>query len=71
MPDGRFPLGAAVTTAGMGKPEMDQIATLIVRTLALAADADASEIAAIRDDVGVLCSKFPPYGESLGPSGAR
>ena len=63
---------AAVTTAGMGEPEMDEIASLIARALdaggAPAApggggdDAEAGEVAAVRDDVAVLCSKFPPYG---------
>ena len=52
---------AAVTTTGMAEPEMDQIAALIHR--ALQADAD---VASVRDDVGVLCSKFPPYPLAAG-----
>lgn len=50
---------AAVTTAGMGEPEMDQIAELIRR--ALRGREDPSELAAVRDAVGVLCAKFTPY----------
>ena len=49
----------ATTTAGMKEPEMGEVATLIGRTLRHRDD-DA-EVAAVREDVGVLCSKFPPY----------
>jgi glycine hydroxymethyltransferase len=49
----------AVTTAGMGADEMGVIATLIGRVLRKRDD-DA-EIAAVRDDVAALCSKFEPY----------
>ena len=49
----------AVTTAGMKEPEMAAIAALIGRTLRHRDD-DA-EVAAVRDDVAVLCSKFTPY----------
>jgi glycine hydroxymethyltransferase len=49
----------AVTTAGMREAEMSEIAHLISR--ALAARADDAELAAVRDDVAVLCSKFTPY----------
>jgi glycine hydroxymethyltransferase len=49
----------AVTTAGMKEPEMVEIAALIDR--ALAASGDDAALAAVRDDVAVLCSKFPPY----------
>jgi glycine hydroxymethyltransferase len=54
---------AAVTTAGMNEPEMEQIAALIDRALGGAggSGADEDEIGAVRDDVAVLCSKFPPY----------
>jgi len=45
---------AAVTTTGMREPEMDEIASLMER--ALGGDGDA-----VRDEVAVLCSKFPPY----------
>ncbi len=49
----------AVTTQGMTEPEMGEIAALIAR--ALRSRADATEIAAVRDDVVTLCSKFTPY----------
>jgi glycine hydroxymethyltransferase len=50
----------AVTTQGMTEPEMAEIASLISR--ALRNRTDASALAAVRDDVAVLCSKFTPYG---------
>jgi glycine hydroxymethyltransferase len=50
----------SVSTQGMGEPEMAQIAALIARTLRHRDD-DA-EVAAVRDDVRVLCEKFPVYG---------
>jgi glycine/serine hydroxymethyltransferase len=40
---------------------MGEIATLIGR--ALRHRDSAGELAAVRDDVAVLCSKFPPYPE--------
>jgi glycine hydroxymethyltransferase len=49
----------SVTTQGMGEPEMATIAGLIARTLAERADADV--VAAVRDEVRSLCSKFPVY----------
>ncbi|HEX9969690.1 MAG TPA: serine hydroxymethyltransferase [Acidimicrobiales bacterium] len=49
----------AVTTAGMGEPEMQAIAGLIGRVLRNADD--ESEWAAVRSEVNVLCSKFTPY----------
>jgi len=49
----------AETTAGMREPEMAQVAELIDR--ALRAGNDDAELAAIRDDVAALCSKFQPY----------
>jgi glycine hydroxymethyltransferase len=49
----------AVTTQGMGPREMREIASLIHRTLVGREDAD--ELAAVRDEVTALCSKFPPY----------
>jgi glycine hydroxymethyltransferase len=49
----------AATTAGMAEPEMAQIAGLIDRVLRRRDD-DA-EIAAVRDEVAALCSKFEPY----------
>ncbi len=48
----------AVTTAGMGRREMREIASLIHRVLSRS---DDDELAAVRDEVANLCSKFPPY----------
>ena len=50
---------AATTTQGMREPEMATIGGLIHRTL-VGRDDDA-EIAAIREEVATLCSKFTPY----------
>ena len=47
----------AVTTAGMREAEMEEIAELIDRALG----GDDADLGAVRDDVAVLCSKFPPY----------
>jgi glycine hydroxymethyltransferase len=55
---------AAETTAGMGEPEMAEIATLISRTLRNRDD--NGELAGVREAVSTLCSKFTPYPE-LGP----
>ena len=49
----------AVTTQGMGEPEMALIASLIHRVL-VGRDDDA-EVAAVKDAVVALCSKFAPY----------
>ena len=49
----------AVTTRGMGEPEMDQIGELIARTLA--APEDDAVARAVRADVENLCQKFPLY----------
>jgi glycine hydroxymethyltransferase len=49
----------AVTTAGMGEPEMAEIARLIARVLRR--PDDTAESAAVKDEVAVLCSKFTPY----------
>jgi glycine hydroxymethyltransferase len=49
----------AMTTQGMREPEMQLVADLIHRVLARRDD-DA-EIAAVRDEVLALCSKFAPY----------
>ena len=49
----------ATTTQGMAEPEMAQIGELIAR--ALRGRADTAELAAVRDDIGNLCSKFTPY----------
>ncbi len=50
---------ASTTTQGMRQPEMAVIAGLIAR--ALRHRADDAELAAVRDDVATLCSKFTPY----------
>jgi glycine hydroxymethyltransferase len=49
----------AVTTQGMSEPEMATVAALIHRVL-VGRD-DPAEIAAVRDEVLALCSKFTPY----------
>jgi glycine hydroxymethyltransferase len=50
----------SVTTQGMTEAEMATIATLIAR--ALRCRTDDAELAAVREDVVTLCSKFTPYG---------
>jgi glycine hydroxymethyltransferase len=50
---------AATTTQGMGTDEMGTIAALIGR--ALRHRDDESELAAVREEVHTLCSKFAPY----------
>ncbi|HKF91602.1 MAG TPA: serine hydroxymethyltransferase [Acidimicrobiia bacterium] len=55
---------AAVTTAGMGEPEMGEIATLIATVLRKTGDdAVASDV---RDAAARLCSKYTPYPELAG-----
>jgi len=49
----------AVTTQGMREAEMAEVASLIHRTLV--GREDQSEVAAVRDDVLALCSKYAPY----------
>jgi glycine hydroxymethyltransferase len=49
----------AVTTQGMGEVEMATIAALIHRTLVCRED--EGELAAVKDEVVALCSKFAPY----------
>ena len=49
----------AVTTRGMGEPEMDQIGELISRVLAAPDDYKAA--GAVRAEVEGLCRKFPLY----------
>jgi glycine hydroxymethyltransferase len=49
----------AVTTAGMGEKEMEEIARLIGRVLRR--PDDAAENTAVREEVAILCSKFTPY----------
>ena len=50
----------AMTTTGMGVPEMEHVAQLIARTLRHRTD-DA-QIAATRAEVAELCRGFQPYG---------
>ena len=50
---------AAVTTAGMGEPEMGEIATMIATVLR--APDDEQVRAEVKDTAAALCSKFTPY----------
>jgi glycine hydroxymethyltransferase len=50
---------AAVTTAGMAEPEMEEIAALIARVLRAVDDDDVA--AEVHDAANRLCSKFAPY----------
>jgi glycine hydroxymethyltransferase len=52
----------AVTSRGMGEPEMDLIAEYIAR--ALASPEDGAALAAVRTEVEALCRKFPLYPEA-------
>jgi len=49
----------AMTTAGMGPAEMAEIARLVAR--ALRGRGHDDRLAAVRDEVAVLCSKYTPY----------
>jgi glycine hydroxymethyltransferase len=49
----------ATTTQGMRELEMATVAALIHRVLL--GREDESELAAVRDEVNALCSKFTPY----------
>jgi glycine hydroxymethyltransferase len=51
----------AVTSRGMGEPEMDTIAELIAR--ALGAPDNDGVLAAVRAEVEALCRRFPLYPE--------
>jgi glycine hydroxymethyltransferase len=51
----------AVTTRGMGEPEMQRIAELIAR--ALASPEDDGALAMVRAEVETLCREFPLYPE--------
>ncbi len=56
----------AVTTTGMKEPEMVRVGNLMGR--ALRHRSSEAELAAVRDEVATLCSKFPPYpGLRSGP----
>ena len=50
---------AAVTTAGMGEPEMAEIASLIARVLRGRSDTGA--LVEVREAAAALCSKYMPY----------
>jgi glycine hydroxymethyltransferase len=50
---------AAVTTAGMGEPEMAEIASLIARVLRAPSDERVADD--VREGSARLCSKFTPY----------
>ena len=52
----------AVTSRGLGEPEMDQIAEFIAR--ALAGPEDEGALAMVRTEVEALCRKFPLYPEA-------
>jgi len=49
----------AVTSRGMGEPEMGEIATFISRVLENPADLE--ELDAVRAEVEMLCRRFPLY----------
>ena len=54
---------AAVTTAGMGEPEMGQISELMARVLR---EPDDEQVTGeVRDAAARLCSKFTPYPDPL------
>jgi glycine hydroxymethyltransferase len=52
----------AVTSRGMGEPEMDAIAEFIAR--ALASPEDETALAMVRTEVEALCRRFPLYPEA-------
>ncbi len=52
---------ASVTTAGMGEPEMAEIAALIAAVLRAPADDDVARD--VRDAANRLCAKYTPYPE--------
>ena len=52
----------AVTSRGMGEPEMDAIAEFIAR--ALASPDDGRALAMVRSEVEALCRRFPLYPEA-------
>jgi glycine hydroxymethyltransferase len=55
---------AAVTTAGMGEPEMGEVASLIATVLRKAGDDTVA--GDVRDAAARLCSKYTPYPELAG-----
>ena len=52
----------AVTSRGMGEPEMDAVAEFIAR--ALASPEDQSVLSMVRSEVEALCRRFPLYPEA-------
>jgi glycine hydroxymethyltransferase len=58
----------AVTTRGMGEPEMDQIAELLVSAIT---QPDAANLARCRAAVRALCEQFPAPVEALVPADGR
>jgi glycine hydroxymethyltransferase len=54
----------AVTTRGMGEPEMREIAGLMARVLERPGDAEALQ--AVRGEVESLCRRFPLYPQRWG-----
>ena len=57
----------AVTTRGMGEPEMTAIAGLIARVVR--APGDAASLAAVRTDVRALAARFPLYARLIAELG--
>ena len=53
----------AVTTQGMGEPEMARSPPSSTAPSSGATTTD--ELAAVRDEVAALCSKFPPYSSDV------
>jgi glycine hydroxymethyltransferase len=53
----------ALTTQGMGEAEMAHIASLIARVLR--SPEDESVLAAVREEVNILCSKYTPYPNGI------
>lgn len=49
----------AVTTQGMGEPQMVQVAGLIARVLRHRSDENV--VGTVRDEVATMCRQFPPY----------
>ena len=56
---------AAVTTAGMGEPEMAEISSLIATVLRK--PDDEAVLTDVRDAAARLCSKYTPYPELARP----
>jgi len=54
----------AITTRGMGRPEMEEIGEMITRVIENRSDEGV--IAQVRGEVELLCKRFPLYAEILG-----